>query len=168
MRKPLPETANLAGLIQGRGSRGRVVATRDHVLPLDDFERASSLGPHLASLRGRSAALFVRDMAKAAAALIDLDGCARRILLCPPGWELSRLESASRDAEADALVYDGDEDAPGLQVELAAPCRLPLQPLNEPRAQAYETEWILPTSGTSGPPKLASVDAYACSIRARG
>jgi acyl-coenzyme A synthetase/AMP-(fatty) acid ligase len=124
------------------------------VLPLDDFERASSLGPHLASLRGRSAVLFVRDMAKAAAALIDLDGCARRIVLCPPGWELSRLESAARDAEADALVYDGDEDAPGLQVELAAPCRLPLQPLNEPRAQAYETEWILPTSGTSGPPKL--------------
>ena len=31
---------------------------------------------------------------------------------------------------------------------------MPLQPLSEPRAQAYETEWILPTSGTSGPPKL--------------
>ena len=28
------------------------------------------------------------------------------------------------------------------------------KPLNEPRAQAYETEWVLPTSGTSGPPKL--------------
>ena len=52
MRKPLPETANLAGLIRGRSGRGRVVATRDHVLPLDEFERASSLGSHLASLRG--------------------------------------------------------------------------------------------------------------------
>ena len=59
--------------------------------------------------------LFVRDMAKAAAALIDLDGCARRILLCPPVWELSRLEAAARDAEADALVYDGEEDTPGFK-----------------------------------------------------
>jgi acyl-coenzyme A synthetase/AMP-(fatty) acid ligase len=151
----LPETASLAGLIQGRGGR-RVVATRDHVLPLDEFERASSLGSHLASLRARSVVLFVRDMAKAAAALIDLDGCARRILLCPQEWDLSRLESAVRDAEADALVYDGDEEVPGIPVELAAPCRLPLQRLNQPRAACCETEWILPTSGTSGPPKLVA------------
>jgi non-ribosomal peptide synthetase component F len=150
----LPETANLARLIQGRSSRGRVVATQDHVLPLDEFERASSLGSHLAILQRRSAVLVVRDMAKAAAALIDLDGCARRIVLCPPGWELSRLESAARDAEADALVFDGDDDIPRIPVELAAPCRLPLQRLDAPRATCCETEWILPTSGTSGPPKL--------------
>ena len=95
-----------------------------------NFERASSLGSHLARLEGRSVVLSVRDMAKAAAALIDLDGWARRIVLCPPGWELSRLESAARDAEADALVYDGDDAAPRIPVEFAAPCRLPLQPLD--------------------------------------
>jgi acyl-coenzyme A synthetase/AMP-(fatty) acid ligase len=156
MNKPLPKAANLAGLIGERSSRGRVIATRDHVLRLDDFERASSLGAHLASLRGRSVVLFVRDIAKVAATLIDLDGCARRIVVCPPGWERPRLESAARDAEADALVYDGDEEAPGIPVELAAPSRLPLQPLNEPRAACCETEWILPTSGTSGPPKLVA------------
>jgi acyl-coenzyme A synthetase/AMP-(fatty) acid ligase len=126
------------------------------VLPLDGFAQASSLGPHQASFQGRSAVLFVRDMAKAAAALIDLDGCARRILLCPPGWALSRLESAARHAEADALVYDGDEDAPGIPIQFAAPCRLPLQPLSGPRTAGCETEWILPTSGTSGPPKLVA------------
>jgi acyl-CoA synthetase (AMP-forming)/AMP-acid ligase II len=154
MRKPLPETANLARLIRGRSGRHSVVATRDHVLRLDDFEAASSLGSHLANLRGRSVVLFVRDMAKVAAGLIDLDGCARRIVLCPPEWELSRLESAARDAEADAMVFDGDGDAPRIPVELAAPCRLPLQRLDTPRAVCFETEWILPTSGTSGPPKL--------------
>jgi acyl-coenzyme A synthetase/AMP-(fatty) acid ligase len=154
MKKPLPEAANLADLIGGRSSS--VIATRDHVVPLDGFERASSLGPHLVSLRGRSVVLCVRDMAKVAAALIDLDGWARRIVLCPLGWDLSRLTSAARDAEADALVYDGDEDAPRVPVELAAPCRLPLQELNQPRAAFCETEWILPTSGTSGPPKLVA------------
>ncbi len=149
----MPETANLARLIKRRGS-GRVVATRDHVLPLDEFERSSSLASHLASLRGRSVVLFVGDMAKAAAGLIDLDGWARRIVLCPPGWELSRVELAARDAVADALVFDGDDDAPRIPIERVAPCRLPLQRLANPRTACCETEWILPTSGTSGPPKL--------------
>ena len=93
-------------------------------------------------------------MAKAAAALIDLDGWARRIVLCPPEWELARLELAARDAEADALVFDGDGRLPPIPLELAAPCRLPLQNLEAPRTACCETEWILPTSGTSGPPKL--------------
>ena len=150
----MPETPSLASLILRKSGRGRIIATRDHVLPLDEFERASSLGSHLPSLRGRSVILVVRDMAKAAAGLIDLDGCARRIVLCPPGWELSRLELAAREAEVDALVFDGDGDAPQIPVELAAACRLPLQQLDMPRAACCETEWILPTSGTSGPPKL--------------
>ena len=151
----MPETASLAGFIQGRGGR-RVVATRDHVLPLEEFERASSLGSHLASLRGRSVVLFVRDMAKAAAALIDLDGCAGRILLCPRAGSPGDSESAASDADADALVYDDADAAPRIPVEFAAPCRLPLQPLYSPRAASRETEWILPTSGTSGPPKLVA------------
>ena len=156
MTKPLPETPSLARLVQGGAGRGRVVATPDHVLPLDSFERASSLSAHLARLEGRSVILSVGDMAKAAAALIDLDGLARRIVLCPPGWEQSRVESAGRDAEADALVYDDVAAVPPIAVEFPAPCCLPLQPLRAPRAASRETEWILPTSGTSGPPKLVA------------
>ena len=150
----MPETPNLTRLLRGKSGRGGVVATRDHVLPLDEFEQASSFGPRLGSLRGRSVVLVVRDMAKAAAALIDLDGCASRIVICPPGLDLSRLESAARDAEADALVFDGDDDAQRMPVELAVPCCLPLQPLDMRRVACCATEWILPTSGTSGPPKL--------------
>ena len=123
-------------------------------MPLNGFERASSLGSRLASLRQRSVVLVVRDMAKAAAALIDLDGWARRIVVCPPGWEVPQLESAARDGEADALVFDGDGSAPSTCIELTAPCRLPLQRLDALRTVCCETEWILPTSGTSGPPKL--------------
>ena len=98
----------------------------------------------------------MRDMAKAAAALIDLDGAARRIVLCPPRWEPSAIESAARDAEADALVYDHEDGAPPIPVEVAAPCHLPLEALASPRFADRETEWILPTSGTSGPPKLVA------------
>jgi acyl-coenzyme A synthetase/AMP-(fatty) acid ligase len=148
------EWGNLISCIQeGRGS-GRVVATRDCVLPLDKFEHASSLGPDLARLRGRSIVLSVRDMAKVAAALIDLDGCARRILLAQPGWESRRLEAAASDAEADAIVHDDEEASTPSSLELTVACRLPLRPMSSSRIANLETEWILPTSGTTGAPKL--------------
>lgn len=150
----MPERRSLFEFIRDGRGEDRIVATRDHVLRLDEFERASSLGPNLKSLSGRSVVLSVHDMAKAAAALIELDGLARRIVLCPADWEPWRLVSAANDAEADALVYDGDASAPPIAIELSAPCRLPLRPFDSRRAAEFETEWILPTSGTTGPPKL--------------
>ena len=152
----MSERRNLIGCIrEGRG-RGRVVATRDYVLALDEFERGSSLGPDLKRLRGRSVVLSVQDMAKAAAALIELDGLARRVVLSPAGWEPWRLEFAARDAEADALVYDHDAETAPVSVQVSSPCRLPPRALDSPRVADFETEWVLPTSGTTGPPKLVA------------
>ena len=144
---------NLRRLIARGAGRARVIATREHILPLDDFARASCLADRAADLAGRSAILIVRDMATAAAALIELDSLARRIVLCPPGWGVPEIEAAARDAEADAIVHDRDE-ATAIRLPLAVPCGLPLRASEAPRAAARETEWILPTSGTSGPPKL--------------
>jgi acyl-coenzyme A synthetase/AMP-(fatty) acid ligase len=148
------EWRNLISCIQEGRGRGRVVATRDYVLPLGDFEHSSSLGSDLQRLRGSSIVVSVRDMAKAAATLIDLDGCARRILLAPPGWESRHLEAAASEAEADAIVRDDEDASTPTSIEVAVACRLPLQPMSSPRNANLETEWILPTSGTSGPPKL--------------
>ena len=100
----MSERRSLISCIQEGRGRGRVVATRDYALALDEFEHASSLGPDPKKLRGRSVILAVRDMAKAAAALIDLDGCARRILLVPPGWESRRLEAAASDRSEERRV----------------------------------------------------------------
>ena len=136
--------------------RGRRVATRDFTLELDRFADAGSLGDGLARLEGRSVLLAVGDMAKAAAALIELDGVARRIVLCPPGAGADALVALARAAEADALVYDGDAPAPEIDVATRVACRLPLAPLAAPRAARFVTEWAMPTSGTSGPPKLVA------------
>ena len=150
----MSEWRNLISCIQEGRGRGRVVTTRDYVLPLDEFEHASSLGSDLKRLRGRSVVLSVRDMAKVAATLIDLDGCARRILLVPPGWESRRLEAAASEAEADALVRDDEDTSAPTSIELSVACRLPMQPMSSSRSANLETEWVLPTSGTSGAPKL--------------
>ena len=104
----MSEPLTLAELMAAGAGRGRAIATRDWRLPLDDFAHATSLGGELDRLEGRSVALAVGDMAKAAAALIELDGLARRIVLCPPGLDRAGLEALICGAQADALVYDGD------------------------------------------------------------
>ena len=131
---------------------GRTISTRDRILPLDLTSAQSPFGEERERLRGRSVVLFVGDMATAAAALIDLDGFARRILLCPPAWDAEKLGRAAALAEADALVCD--EGAPATLALPRIEARWPLRPVAK-AAAFHETEWVLPTSGTSGPPKLA-------------
>jgi acyl-coenzyme A synthetase/AMP-(fatty) acid ligase len=148
------EAHTVRALIARSAAPGRVVSTRDHVLPLDAFVAASPFGADRRALAGRSVVLSVRDMAKAAAAIIDLDGLARRVLLCPPGWDAAKLAAAAVAAGADAFACDGEVAAPALEINLRQPVSLPLRAceIGEP---AMETEWLLPSSGTSGPPKLA-------------
>jgi acyl-coenzyme A synthetase/AMP-(fatty) acid ligase len=150
-----PEPLTLRGLIARAGGAGRSIVSRDYALPLDSFANASPFGAARPQFRGRSVVLDVRDMAKAAAALIDLDGFAKRILLCPPGFDASKLEVAAQLTEADALACDDAGEPSRLDVAVRAAVRLPLSPCDAPETGLFETEWVLPTSGTSGPPKLA-------------
>ena len=150
-----PDGLTLAGLIARSGGARRSLSTRDHVLPFQGFASGSPFGAQRSLFAGRSVALSVRDMAMAAAALIDLDGLARRILLCPPGWDAAKLGAAAKQSEADALAYDEHGDAPGLSGAVSLPVRLPLASTGFKQTETLETEWVLPTSGTSGPPKLA-------------
>ena len=138
------------------GGRGRRIATRAFTLELDRLADCGCLGEGLARLDSRCVLLEVGDMAKAAAALIELDGVTRRIVLCPPGADAQLLIALARAAEADALVYDGDAPSPEIDVAIRVACRLPLAPLAAPRAARFVTEWAMPTSGTSGPPKLVA------------
>src|SRR5271167_1745967 len=144
MRTRLSEPLTLAALMNAGAGRGRAIATRRWRLGLDKLDGASSLGASLFALEGRSVVVAVGDMAKAAAALIELDGWARRIVLCPPGWAPTQLAAVAREAEADALIHNEDEEQP-IAIPIPAPCALPLQPLKTARAASHETEWILPT-----------------------
>ena len=84
-RKRLPDRRHLIRCIENGRGRGRAIATHDRVLPLDQFEHATSLGADLEKLRGRSVLLSVQDIAKVAAALLELDGVARRVVICHRG-----------------------------------------------------------------------------------
>jgi acyl-coenzyme A synthetase/AMP-(fatty) acid ligase len=151
----MPEPVTLSRLIASAGAAEREISTPDYCLKLRDFASHSPFGSERRRFTGRSVVLSVRDMAKVAAALIDLDGLARRILLCPPGWGADKMESAASLAQADALACDEDGARPSFSPDVMLPVRLPLTPRGESDNSALETEWILPTSGTSGAPKLA-------------
>ncbi len=158
----MSDPLTLRSLIRRAGAGNRVVATQDYTLPLQSLQAGSSFAGNAAAFRDRSVILKVRDMAKAAAALIELDGLARRIFLSPPGWDAEKLAAAAQDIEADALACDDYLEPIPFRFDFVAPVEWPVASSNSSQAvletspqASLETEWVLPTSGTSGRPKLA-------------
>ena len=130
------ETA--AGIFHGRAAS----------VALADLAGGSILDGKLESLRGRTVVLAMRGQLATAVALVELDGVARRLVLCTPDLTPEQLAGVSAAAEADAAL-----DQTSVQ-----PVRQNLQ-----RRRTQDTEWILLTSGTTGVPKLVvhSFDSLA-------
>lgn len=104
------------------------------------------------SLDGGSVVLWTSSPAEAAMALVELDGIARRLVLCPPGIGPDLLPYIVEIAEADAVVSDRPRPE-GVNTAAWLRCHRELQPAAAPR-RTRVTEWVLLTSGTTGLPKL--------------
>jgi len=123
-------------------------------LALADVATGTALGAALPDLAGRSVLLRVADPLHAAIALIELDGVARRIVICPPDQADDALPGVIEVAGVEALVSDSTEaETHGL---MFAPLALPVRPLAAAPAAGRRTEWVMFTSGTSGPPKMVA------------
>src|SRR5204862_7045038 len=91
--------------------------------------RATSLGCCLLDLSGRSLLLATQDRLAAALGLIDLDGVARRLIICPPDLPSEHLSSVIERAGVDAIVSDRDLHYQGdLGVRLHVLCSLAIAP----------------------------------------
>src|SRR6202041_750669 len=106
---------------------------------LQELAAGSILGGALESFRGRSVLLSMREQLSTALALLELDGVARRLVLCTPDLTPEQLAGVGATAEADII----------LDSVAAQPLPATLQ-----RRATETTEWILLTSGTTGVPKL--------------
>jgi acyl-coenzyme A synthetase/AMP-(fatty) acid ligase len=127
----------------------------DASVALNDLARGTSLGGRLPELRDRSVLIATGDQLTTALALIELDGVARRLILCPPDVAPEHLPSVIADAEADALVTaTADETRGTLGIALAVTCGPALTPRTEDRVAPRQTEWVMFTSGTTGAPKM--------------
>src|SRR4030081_542497 len=82
----------------------------------------TSLGGRAAELAGRSVLIATRDQFAAALALIELDGIARRLIICTPDLPSEHLPAVVAKAGVDAIVSDHDRGYDGLGVPLRVLC----------------------------------------------
>src|SRR5260221_149179 len=108
----------------------------------------------LPELRDRSVLIATGDQLTTALALIELDGVARRLILCPPDVAPEHLPSVIADAGVDALVSATVDQSRVTGVALAVTCGPALTPRAEDRVAPRQTEWVMFTSGTTGAPKM--------------
>lgn len=138
-----------AGSLRGAGATVELAA----------LARGSSFEGRLEEFRGRAVLVAVRDPLRAALAMLELDGVAARMVLCPADLAPEHLPAVARGAAADAYVGDMQGAVAQLQGLTAA---LDIQPQLLPsdieRVNWHPTEWVLLTSGTTGAPKLVQHD----------
>ncbi len=145
-----------------------VLALRDYLDPeltertLSDARRTASLTTiagktclkgRLAELSGRSVLLAASSQFLSALAMLEIDGVARRMLLCPPDLDDSHIQTLVADAEIDAIVTDQPERFAETGVELVVTLEEQLQSAS-PAQTERATEWLMLTSGTLGAPKI--------------
>jgi acyl-coenzyme A synthetase/AMP-(fatty) acid ligase len=132
---------------------GRTISDPRHVIALSALSTESCLGGRAGELAGRSVLLATSGQLLAGLAMIEVDGVARRMLLCPPDLKADHLASIVAQAEIDAVVTDQPERFAELDIGLALPATLP-QPVQGRAQTSRATEWLMLTSGTSGVPKI--------------
>src|SRR5271155_1177513 len=99
--------SNSSSLSAARYLSDRSIRSADARVNLSDLVWGSSLGGRLEELRGRSVVVATNSQLTAALAVIELDGIARRLVLCPPDLSSSYLPALMATADADVLVSDG-------------------------------------------------------------
>jgi len=122
---------------------------------LGDLLRCTSLGGRLPELSGRSVLIATQDQLATGLALVELDGVARRCIICPPDLSSEHLPSVIARGGVDAIVSDHDLHNQGsLGVPLTVRCTLAITAVEGVLVDRHTTEWVLLTSGTTGAPKM--------------
>ena len=112
------------------------------------------LGGRASALYGRSVLVATANQLTAASILVELDGFAARVVICPPDLMPEHLASIAAGARADAIISDVETlSAAARGLECIEPSRLEPQP-DLPPVRNQETEWVLLTSGTTSVPKM--------------
>jgi acyl-coenzyme A synthetase/AMP-(fatty) acid ligase len=134
---------------------GRFVFGAEASIALSDLLAGSALYGRGDELCGRSVLVTTTNQFTTAWALIELDGVARRIVLCSPDLPLEHLPYIIESANVDAIVSDRTILGVDIKGPLCfCPCSQKIVAGDYNRTAQYETEWILLTSGTTGRPKL--------------
>src|SRR3984885_6885635 len=132
----------------GTSFKGALHAANGSVA-LAELETGSCLGIERESFRGRSVLLALREQMSTALALLELDGIARRLVLCTPDLSAQRLAEVAASAQTEVTFTDGSMELSGTHGPVHRLQRLQPRPMPAPivRREATASEWILLTSG---------------------
>jgi acyl-coenzyme A synthetase/AMP-(fatty) acid ligase len=133
--------------------KGRTLSDARQIVSLTTLLEQTCLVGRSRELAGRSVLLAVSDQLISGLAMIEIDGVARRMLLCPPDLNMDHLQALIEDAEIDAIVTDQPPRWAGAGVYLVMAARAPVRALAKAKTERA-TEWLMLTSGTSGAPKI--------------
>src|ERR1700754_803836 len=133
--------------------KGRTISDARHVVSLTDILSRTCLDGRPNELSGRSVLISVTGQLLAGLAMIEVDGVARRMLLCPPDLNPDYLSALIADAEIDTVITDQPERWNGSNMACVVTAGLPLTTV-APAQTEQATEWLMLTSGTSGVPKI--------------
>jgi acyl-coenzyme A synthetase/AMP-(fatty) acid ligase len=136
-------------------------------LKLADVAGGTAFGRRARSLAGRSVLVRTTSTLAAAIALVELDGVARRMVLCPPDLKDEDLAEVAAIAGINAVVFDQPTPAIETLGLPLAPLGPRFEPLDEPAGREPPTEWVMFTSGTTGTPKMVvhTLDGLAGAIK---
>src|ERR1700732_4936873 len=90
----------------GPDLKGRTISDARQVVSLTNILEETCLIDRFGELSGRSVLLAVADQLISAIAMTELDGVARRMLLCPPDLNDGYLQALMEGAGLDAAVTD--------------------------------------------------------------
>jgi len=153
----------------GPSLKGRTISDAQRVVSLTDILEHTCLGDRLGELAGRSVLMAVSDQLISGLVMTEIDGVARRMLLCPPDLNADHLQSLMEDADIDAVVTDQPERWTDTDVKLVIPAGPPARAATQVKTERG-TEWLMLTSGTSGVPKIVghTLEALTGAIVADG
>jgi acyl-coenzyme A synthetase/AMP-(fatty) acid ligase len=148
LRKTISSTGNASG---------RFISGANATFALSDLMQGTCLSGGAEQLRGRSVLIATRDPVASALALIELDGIARRLVLYPVDLPIEHVPFVIASVPVDAIV--SDETTLGANHPAIGPyvtCSPKIVPQSCDPSEPHPTEWILLTSGTTGPPKMVT------------
>jgi acyl-coenzyme A synthetase/AMP-(fatty) acid ligase len=133
--------------------KGRTISDGRRVVSLTDILAQTCLVGRFDELSNRSVLLAVSDQLISALAMMEIDGVARRMLLCPPDLNADHVQALIDDAEIDAIVTDQPPRWADFGVYQVVAARAPERRGAKIKTERA-TEWLMLTSGTSGVPKI--------------
>src|SRR5690242_21249612 len=104
----------------------RTISDAGHIVSLSDILSKTCLGGRLNELSGRSVLLQVTGQLISGLVMIEIDGIARRMLLCPPDLNPDYLGALIEDAEIEAVITDRPDQWADKDIALVMRAGLPL------------------------------------------